>query len=75
MPEVCPVVLVVSSRPDETSHNPTEYIWRLLKTHEIGNLCARHVGEVRDLASRRLRSMQRRPALVRAFWQQAELAF
>jgi len=55
--------------------NPTEYIWGYLKTHEIGNLCARHVGEVRDLASRRLRSMQRRPALVRAFWTQAELVF
>ncbi|TDJ18322.1 MAG: hypothetical protein E2O65_06445 [Gammaproteobacteria bacterium] len=55
--------------------NPTEYIGGYLKTHEIGNLCARHVGEVRDLASRRLRSMQRRPALVRAFWKQAELAF
>lgn len=38
--------------------NPTEYIGGYLKTHEIGNLCARHVGEVRDLASRRLRSMQ-----------------
>jgi hypothetical protein len=29
---------------------------------------------VRDYASRRLKSMQRRPKLIRAFWQQAQLA-
>lgn len=55
--------------------NPTEYIWGYLKTHEIGNLCACHITEVRDLASRRLRSMQQRPTLVRAFWKQAQLEF
>lgn len=53
--------------------NPTEYIWGYLKTREIGNLCANHLETVRDLASRRLRSMQQRPALVHAFWKQAEL--
>lgn len=53
--------------------NPTEYIWGYLKTREIANLCARHLHTVRDLASRRLRSMQQRPALVRAFWKQAAL--
>lgn len=55
--------------------NPTEYVWGHLKTHEIGNLCAGHIAEVRAYASRRLRSMQRRPTLVRAFWKQAELTF
>lgn len=55
--------------------NPTEYIWGYLKTREIANLCARHIHTVHDLASRRLRSMQRRPALVHAFWKQAELQF
>lgn len=54
--------------------NPAEYVWGHLKTHEIGNLCASQVEEVRDYASRRLRSMQRKPTLVRAFWKQAELA-
>ena len=53
--------------------NPVEYLWGYLKTHEIGNLCAHTLTQVSDFARRRLRSMQRRPALVTAFWKQAEL--
>lgn len=55
--------------------NPVECLWGYLKQHEIGNLCATHLGQVSDFARQRLKSMQRRPTLVRAFWQQAELAF
>lgn len=55
--------------------NPVEYVWGHLKNHEIANLCASHIGQVRDYARRRLRAMQRRPALVTAFWTQAELQF
>jgi transposase len=55
--------------------NPVEQIWNYLKNREIANLCAKHLGEVSDLARRRLKSMQRRPSLIRSFWQQAELAF
>jgi transposase len=54
--------------------NPVEAIWAYLKKHEIANLCPTHLAEVSDFARRRLRSMQRRPKLIRAFWQQAELA-
>lgn len=53
--------------------NPVEYLWGYLKNHEIGNLCARNLHQVSDFARRRLRSMQRRPTLVSAFWAQAEL--
>jgi transposase len=53
--------------------NPVEYLWGYLKTHEIGNLCASTLTQVSDFARRRLRSMQRRPTLVTAFWKQAEL--
>lgn len=53
--------------------NPVEYLWGYLKNHEIGNLCARTLTQVSDFARRRLRSMQRRPKLVAAFWTQAEL--
>lgn len=49
-------------------------MWGYLKQHEIGNLCATHLGQVSDFAGRRLKSMQRRPTLVTAFWKQAELA-
>lgn len=53
--------------------NPVEAIWAYLKKHEIANLCPTHLAEVSDYARRRLKSMQRRPRLIRAFWQQAEL--
>lgn len=54
--------------------NPVEAIWAYLKKHEIANLCPTHLAEVSAYARGRLKSMQRRPRLIRAFWQQAELA-
>ncbi len=54
--------------------NPVEYLWAHLKQHEVGNFCAIQLAQVSDFARRRLKSMQRRPTLVTAFWQQAELA-
>lgn len=53
--------------------NPAEYLWGHLKNHELANLCAESFGQLTEFARRRLKSMQRRPTLVRAFWQQAEL--
>ncbi|MBL8502297.1 MAG: IS630 family transposase [Rhodocyclaceae bacterium] len=55
--------------------NPVEAIWAYLKKHEIANLCLATIGEVGQFARNRLKSMQRRPNLVVAFWKQAELAF
>ena len=55
--------------------NPVEAIRSYLKTHEIANLCRETIAEVGQFACNRLKSMQRRPNLVAAFWQQAELAF
>lgn len=55
--------------------NPVEYLFGYAKQRELANLCVQTIAEVRRYASRRLQSMQRRPTLVRAFWQQAELAF
>jgi transposase len=55
--------------------NPTEYIWGHLKHHELANHCAGNFVELKAKARNRLRSMQRRPTLIRAFWQQADLAF
>lgn len=53
--------------------NPTECIWGYLKHHAMPNYCAAHLGDLATRARSHLRSMQRRPTLVRAFWQQAEL--
>jgi transposase len=54
--------------------NPTEYIWGHLKHHELANRCAGDFADLNTAARNRLRSMQRRPTLIRAFWHQAELA-
>ena len=54
--------------------NPTEYIWGHLKHHELANRCASDLADLKAGARNRLRSMQRRPTLIRAFWHQAEMA-
>jgi transposase len=53
--------------------NPTEYIWGHRKQHEIANLCPKNLSELSLQAVRALKRMRRRPTLVMAFWQQAEL--
>src|SRR5450759_2081837 len=53
--------------------NPTEYIWGHLKHHELANRCAGDFANLKTGARNPLRSMQRRPTLIRAFWHQAEL--
>jgi transposase len=53
--------------------NPTEYIWGHLKQHELPNFCPKGLGELSVHAIRALKRMRRRPTLVVAFWQQADL--
>lgn len=53
--------------------NPTEYVWGYLKQHELANFCPANLYELSSFARNRLKSMQRRPTLVAAFWRQAEL--
>jgi transposase len=53
--------------------NPTEYIWGHLKQHELPNFCPKNLSELSVQAIRALKRMRRRPNLVMAFWQQAEL--
>jgi len=54
--------------------NAAEYVFGYAKQPELANLCAGTIDEVRHYATRRLKSIQRRPTLITAFWQQAELA-
>lgn len=54
--------------------NPTEYIWGHLKRHALANFCPGDLHQLSREARRALRRSQRRTTLVRAFWQQAELA-
>ena len=54
--------------------NPVEYLFGHAKQHELANLCLQTIEEVKGYATRRLKAMQRRPRLIQAFWQQADLA-
>lgn len=54
--------------------NPVEYIWGHLKRHALANFCAKDLPHLGREARRQLRRSQRRPALIRAFWHQAELS-
>ena len=54
--------------------NPVEYLFGYAKQRELANLCKDTIAEVKRYATRRLKSIQRRPTLIRAFWKQAELA-
>lgn len=54
--------------------NPVEYIWGYMKQRELGNLCLHTISQVGAFARNRLKSMQRRPQLITAFWKQTELA-
>ncbi len=54
--------------------NPVEYLWGYWKQHELPNFCPKTYAHLSDAARRALRRMRRRrPTLVTAFWQQAEL--
>lgn len=53
--------------------NSGDYTCGYLKNREIANLCAANLHEASDFARRRLKSMQRRPRLISAFWKQTEL--
>lgn len=53
--------------------NPTEYIGGYMKQHELANLCRDRINEVKAFACRRLKSMQRRVALITSFWKQSSL--
>ena len=52
--------------------NPPEYLFGHLKPRELGNFRPKGIDELKHYARRRLRSMQRRPTRVSAFWKQDE---
>ena len=53
--------------------NPVEYLWSHWKQHELPNLCPSTFAQLSVHARRALKRMRRRPTLVMAFWQQAQL--
>ena len=55
--------------------NPVEYIWGYWKQHALPNVCPKDYWSLGETARRTLKRMRRRPRLITAFWQQAELSF
>ena len=55
--------------------NPVEYIWGYWKQHSLPNVCPKDYWDLGDTARQTLKRMRRRPRLITAFWQQAELSF
>src|ERR1700674_2462217 len=53
--------------------NPVEYLWSHWKQHELPNFSPSTFGQLSHHARQALRRMRRRPTLVAAFWQQADL--
>ncbi len=53
--------------------NPVEYIWGYWKQHELPNFCPHDFAQLSVAARRALKRMRRRPSLLMAFWEQAEL--
>jgi AcrR family transcriptional regulator len=53
--------------------NPVEYLGSHWKQHELPNFCPTTFGQLSHYARQALRRMRRRPTLVIAFWQQADL--
>jgi len=53
--------------------NPVEYLWSHWNHHELANFCPTTFWQLSDYARKALRRMRARPALVTAFWQQADL--
>jgi transposase len=53
--------------------NPVEYLWAWLKRHALANFCPGSLGELNDVARRKLKSAQKRPSILAACWAQAEL--
>ena len=53
--------------------NPVEYIWGYWKHHELPNFCPRDFARLSYHARRALKRMRRRPTLLMAFWEQANL--
>jgi transposase len=53
--------------------NPVEYIWAYWKQHTLPNICPKDYWSLDATARTTLQRMRRRPRLITAFWQQAEL--
>ena len=50
-------------------------IWAYWKQHALPNVCPKDYWSLGETARRTLKRMRRRPRLITAFWQHAQLSF
>jgi transposase len=55
--------------------NPVEYLWAWLKRPALANYCPTNLTDLAGAAGNKLKSAQRRSAIIAACWAQAELEF
>lgn len=53
--------------------NPVEFLWSWLKRHALANFCPNDFAELRHTTRGKLKSAQRRNAIIASCWQQADL--
>jgi transposase len=53
--------------------NPVEYLWAWLKRHALANFCPDTLAQLQQTARAKLKSGQRRSAIIASCWTQAEL--
>lgn len=53
--------------------NPVEYLWAWLKRHALTNSWPADVAELHASVRNKLKSVQKRPSIITACWQQATL--
>ncbi|MFY9329459.1 MAG: IS630 family transposase [Georgfuchsia sp.] len=53
--------------------NPVEYLWAWLKRHALANYCPNNLRELHTTARNKLKSAQKRPSIIAAYWMQTAL--
>lgn len=56
-----------------TELNPVEYLWAWLKRHALANFCPETLTELQRTARGKLKSAQRRSAIIASCWKQQDL--
>jgi transposase len=55
--------------------NPDEWVWKSVKHDQIGRSSVRNIGELKAVAARGLRRLQKTPGLVRSFFHDPHLSY
>ena len=66
-------IQITSLPPYAPELNPVKYLWAWLRRHTLANFCPDTLAELQHTARGKLKSAQRRSAIIVVCWAQAEL--